>query len=183
LAPGRRSMRRRRLVFLSWRAAFRTSSLDWNDYSRWVGLGLLLLGLATWAYGDHVGIATMPASAATSVNASAGDEEEAEVDEEEASLPTTSSAHADGETLPLLPAWASIPFDQQVFGASWPFGLVAAGGACRRRTEKADCPAHAGQSLELQPSLSKGVRSLATIAIWRLQSCLHRFGDQDAVEQ
>jgi hypothetical protein len=110
--------------YLSWRAAFRTAILDWNDYSRWLGLGLLLFGLAVWAYGDYAGVAARPAGAMTSFDVSEGAEQEVEFGDEEASLLATASAGVVDRALPKLPAWARVPFDEQIFGISptpiWP---------------------------------------------------------------
>ncbi|MDB5838192.1 MAG: phosphoethanolamine transferase [Herminiimonas sp.] len=83
---------------LGWRAALRTRDLDWTDKSRWVILGLFGIGLALWLYGLKGGV---PVSAGSTAPSSAL-----------RSMP------------PRLPAWAQIRIDTEVFGKTWPFGLI-----------------------------------------------------------
>ncbi|MDQ9170942.1 phosphoethanolamine transferase [Oxalobacteraceae bacterium R-40] len=110
--------------FLTWRAALRARGLDWSDYSRWVALGLLLLGLATWTYGNHFGTHEPASHVVDAAAAQESGEEEEVVETDDTDVANAVAASADEEVLPKLPAWASIPADKTSFGSSWPFGLV-----------------------------------------------------------
>ncbi|MFC5473041.1 phosphoethanolamine transferase [Paraherbaspirillum soli] len=89
---------------LSWFAAGRTRDLDWSHKSRWTCGALLTAGFCIWLYGQEVGIQTPVKTASTT------------------SHPITPDAASQrfGE----LPNWASIPFEAEAFGHTWPFGLA-----------------------------------------------------------
>lgn len=131
---------------------------DWTHRSRWAVLLLFVIGIATWTYGEQIGIAkaapstsasvskTSSSAAASSSAASTEDEEKDEDEEEEASASASVSASAAGasttsssadmltrwhaslkKNLPPLPHWAKIPYDEEIYIRSWPFGLVLRG--------------------------------------------------------
>jgi glucan phosphoethanolaminetransferase (alkaline phosphatase superfamily) len=81
----------------TWRIALATRDFDWNDRSRPLVLGLLLVALALFAYGHKTNVAAAKGSAPSAF------------------------------TLPRLPSWAQPPFDIKAFAQSWPFGVVARG--------------------------------------------------------
>ena len=139
--------------WLIWRAARKTTDLDWNDASRYVTLGALALIAGVWSYGHEFGIdapksaaavpAIVPAISkpptpvavsltASGLSDSIEDEDEDE-DEEDAidssSLASASVAPANrtGWKLARLPHWARLPFDFDAFSNSWPFGLMTRG--------------------------------------------------------
>ena len=84
----------------TFRAALRTSDLDWSDSSRTVALAMLAACAAVYAYGDEFGIA--------------------------AKAPAKASAGAARTALawPALPHVARLPVEFDAFANSWPFGLV-----------------------------------------------------------
>lgn len=135
----------------------RTQALDWTHKSRWVVIVLVLCGAVTWTYGEQVGIASASvkanAKASTSLRASTSASEEEDEDEDDdsnTSAPTAASISVPASasvpsvtsknitfyekawnqllpTLPKLPHWAKIPYDEETFARSWPFGLVIRG--------------------------------------------------------
>lgn len=94
----------------SWKATFRAQALNWTDDSRWVTIALLSIALGAWMYGDHFGV-----------------EQDTGSEVAKASAGSYSASHS--SALPKLPAWLEVPFDAQVFGKSWPFGLAMRGHA------------------------------------------------------
>lgn len=124
-----------------WRLARRGQTLSWDHYSRWLVIAAYLAGAAVWFYGREIGVASATVKASASASASsapagdaAGDEEDSS--EEEASADAASSpASAAGSGflarrsayLPKLPHWADIPYDDDTFALTWPFGLVLRG--------------------------------------------------------
>ncbi len=104
----------------SLRAARSTRELDWADSSRWVVLGALAIGAATWAYGYEFGIAAKPATLAAKP---AGASKPAPSGAAGASV---GAAHT-GLKLQPLASWASLPFEFEAFAQSWPLGLMARG--------------------------------------------------------
>jgi glucan phosphoethanolaminetransferase (alkaline phosphatase superfamily) len=116
----------------SWRVAWSSRQFDWDDTSRPVVLGVLLLGAGVLGYGYKFGIAPPP------VSASVGRPAPAVVRLANASL-GAASAPASASAVPALPPaaaparmpplanWARLPFDFDAFARSWPFGLVARG--------------------------------------------------------
>ncbi|MFZ6874871.1 phosphoethanolamine transferase [Undibacterium sp. Di27W] len=122
------------------------SHWHWTHRSRWLVLLVFALGLGCWNYGEQIGISPASASAssdsASSSSTEEGDDEDDdddEDDEEEASASTassvSSSASASADTLtswqtslkkhlPALPHWARIPYDEEIYIRTWPFGLV-----------------------------------------------------------
>jgi glucan phosphoethanolaminetransferase (alkaline phosphatase superfamily) len=95
---------------LSWKAAFRTRDLDWTDNSRWLIFCLLAVGLAISLYGYEFGVDAprpLPAKVVT--------------------VAVKSNAPAAPSRPPKLPSWAELPFDVDLFGKTWPFGLVVQG--------------------------------------------------------
>ncbi|HBF49907.1 MAG TPA: sulfatase domain-containing protein [Massilia sp.] len=105
----------------SWRAAWKTRQLDWNDSSRWVVLGVLGLAVAVFAYEKKVGVTPEPKPAPASA---------ARVHLAAAAKPVASatvSASATAWSAPRLPGWAKLPVELDAFARSWPFGLVARG--------------------------------------------------------
>jgi glucan phosphoethanolaminetransferase (alkaline phosphatase superfamily) len=101
----------------SWRAAFKTRDLDWNDYSRWIMIALLTAGFGIWMYEQEYGAE----KARVSASAAADEEDDAEI------VNVSASARGASARFPKLPAWARIPFDLETFGATWPFGLAVRG--------------------------------------------------------
>lgn len=104
----------------SWEAAFRTHDLDWDDVSRWITIVLLTAGLGIWMYEQEYGAEKRGAS----ISASVGKGTEIANGSSE-SAPAV--IQASSSRFPKLPAWASIPFDINVFGSTWPFGLAVRG--------------------------------------------------------
>ncbi|QRX84450.1 phosphoethanolamine transferase [Glaciimonas sp. PAMC28666] len=130
---------------LSWVAAWRTRDLDWHGRSRWVCCLLAVAAFSIWLYGDQVGIKPSPfaslmlsqplhKSPPASVNAAA----------KSAPLPAASAGHSTNLAVTpkpaalasaagaphkccMLPSWASVPFQPEPFGATWPFGLAVRG--------------------------------------------------------
>jgi glucan phosphoethanolaminetransferase (alkaline phosphatase superfamily) len=97
----------------SWRAAWRTRDLDWNDVSRPLVLGVLALGSAVFVYGLAFGVAPPDAGLSAAPSAPA-----------RAARPGAIPPRA---ALPALAHWARLPFDLDAFAHSWPFGLMARG--------------------------------------------------------
>lgn len=95
----------------TYRAALATRDFDWNDRSRVLVLGLLVVAVGLFAYGQKAGV-----SGAT-VKAAAVDQ----------SRLAASATPAPASTLPRLPHWAQPPFDAAAFAQSWPFGVVVRG--------------------------------------------------------
>ncbi len=95
----------------TYRAALATRDFDWNDRSRFLVLGLLVVAIGLFAYGQKAGV-----SGATVKTAA--------VDRSRLAAPT---APAPASTLPRLPHWAQPPFDAAAFAQSWPFGVVVRG--------------------------------------------------------
>ncbi len=91
----------------SWYAAFKTRDLDWHDNSRWVAVAILMAAFGLWMYEQKYGADKASAVKAASDGASSSPT---------ANTPTPPS-------FPRLPIWARIPFDRNVFGMTWPFGL------------------------------------------------------------
>ena len=134
--------------WLTWCAARRTRDLDWADPSRWFILGLLAIALSIWLYGHAYGVqpAPLPASASKVQGSSkvktvalvaserAEDEEESEEEDDDATetaatsaTPVANVSSASSSPLPKLPSWAAIPFEEEAFGSTWPFGLAVHG--------------------------------------------------------
>jgi glucan phosphoethanolaminetransferase (alkaline phosphatase superfamily) len=118
----------------SWRAAYRTSDLNWNDRSRWMTLALLAACLCVGIYEHEADLQekTAPASAASlASDASDMAEDDQDEEEEEETADSTQTAAMSlpaivaGKDMrfPQLPSWAKIPFEADVFSRSWPFGL------------------------------------------------------------
>ncbi|GGD01687.1 phosphoethanolamine transferase [Undibacterium terreum] len=127
--------------------ARRSRVLNWKHYSRWLCIGAYLIGAAVWFYGREIGVASAPAKTASvsKASTSASDEED-EDDASEESAGSASASHkvaaskpAPASTaydralaklapyLPKLPHWANIPYDDDTFARTWPFGLVIRG--------------------------------------------------------
>lgn len=116
------------------RIALTHSHWHWTHRSRWLVLALIIIGVVTWNYGQQIGMTKKPApvvAAASTTSASATDDDEDE--EDEASQPASADAKTDtwsawGNTLkkhlPRLPYWAEIPYDEDTYMRSWPFGLA-----------------------------------------------------------
>lgn len=120
--------------WLSWKASLSTRTLDWQDGSRWLTLSILLMALCTWAYGDKYGFITTRAHAGTvntTKTAMTASYEENTEDKNGTGSNHISfglNQHAISiSNLPKLPSWAKIPFKLEVFGTTWPFGLVVLG--------------------------------------------------------
>jgi glucan phosphoethanolaminetransferase (alkaline phosphatase superfamily) len=119
----------------SWKAARNTRDLDWADSSRWFILGLLVLALSSWFYGEEFGVQAASVVAASSTSSDeAGTSDEEDSAEESASAPVaeipspaTASPAASSAPAPKLPSWARVPFQATIFGSTWPFGLVVHG--------------------------------------------------------
>ncbi|MCE3263433.1 MAG: sulfatase protein [Pseudoduganella sp.] len=105
---------------LSFRAARQARELDWDDGSRWVALGALVLLSAVAAWGYEFGIAAAPAASASA--SASGDPEE-----EDAARAAVAGARALRLPGPPLPRWARVPAEPKAFIDSWPFGLAARG--------------------------------------------------------
>jgi len=113
------------------KAARSSSELEWRHFSRWVVIALALVGTVIWQYGSCVGIAAAPVVAHS--NPDSSDE-----DDSTSSAPTTETkgralTNPDLERLRQrlvsspgkLPAWAAIPYSEEVMTQTWPFGLVS----------------------------------------------------------
>jgi len=104
----------------SWRAAWRTRALDWNDVSRYIVLAALAGAAAVFSYGLEFGIAPPAPSASARPAAGSG------ADDADTAPPHPASQPRPGR-LPPLAHWARLPFDLDAFAHSWPFGLAARG--------------------------------------------------------
>jgi len=124
----------------SWRAAWTTRELDWNDVSRPIVLGVLAVAALVFGYGLEFGvappsltIAVRPSRAAAAAihlvkadaRATAGASADAGAGEATAA-PNPASAPP-RRALPPLAHWARLPFDLDAFAHAWPFGLMARG--------------------------------------------------------
>jgi glucan phosphoethanolaminetransferase (alkaline phosphatase superfamily) len=89
-------------------AAFRSTTLDWTDSSRWVALVFLALGGAVWFAGQIYGV------------------ERRDTGKTAPTLPISASMQTKTAP-PMLPSWAAISFDLNTFGKTWPFGIYAKG--------------------------------------------------------
>jgi glucan phosphoethanolaminetransferase (alkaline phosphatase superfamily) len=96
----------------SWSLARRTRDLDWGDPSRWVTIALIATAGGAWYYQQQYGVEKASASNSTEIASSSDD------DDEDASASTIASAD-----FPKLPAWAKVPFEPDIFGRTWPFGI------------------------------------------------------------
>jgi glucan phosphoethanolaminetransferase (alkaline phosphatase superfamily) len=96
----------------SWSLARRTRDLDWGDPSRWVAIALIATAGGAWCYQQQYGVEKASASNSTEIASSSDD------DDEDASASTIASAD-----FPKLPAWAKVPFEPDIFGRTWPFGI------------------------------------------------------------
>ncbi|MFZ6864346.1 phosphoethanolamine transferase [Undibacterium sp. Ji67W] len=116
---------------LTLKAARSSNELEWQHFSRWIVIALALAGTAIWQYGSCVGIAAAPVVAHS--NPDSSDEEDSA-----SSAPTTETkgrvlSNPDLERLRQrlvispgkLPAWAAIPYSEEVMTQTWPFGLVS----------------------------------------------------------
>ena len=114
------------------KAAKATPELEWRHYSRWIVILFAIIGICIWEYGSCVGIAALPVPAQDSSAASEDD------DDASSSVSTTETkgkilSNPTLEKLRLrlvnnpgkLPAWASIPYSEDVMTQTWPFGLVS----------------------------------------------------------
>ena len=97
----------------TYRAALATRAFDWNDRSRSLVLGLLLVCAALFAYGQKAGVSGAPAKPAA-------------VDKSRFVAPGAPPL-AGASSLPRLPHWAQPPFEVKAFAQSWPFGVVVRG--------------------------------------------------------
>jgi glucan phosphoethanolaminetransferase (alkaline phosphatase superfamily) len=123
--------------WLSWKAAFRTRDLDWENKSRCLALGMLAIGLCAWFYGREIGVqiaspvvsSSMSVNAAVKIISASSENNDAEAELAGASaISTPASSHSTAATrLPKLPSWANIPFEMNAFGKTWPFGLAVHG--------------------------------------------------------
>ena len=122
------------------RIALSHSHWNWTHRSRWLVLALFAVGIATWTYGQQIGV-TKPAASASSASGASSASSEEEDEEEDASTSAAASAasaalsDASRDTLtrwgnslkkhlPPLPYWAAIPYDEDTYIRSWPFGLA-----------------------------------------------------------
>ncbi|MQR02765.1 sulfatase-like hydrolase/transferase [Glaciimonas sp. GS1] len=118
---------------LSWIAACRTRDLDWDSNSRWV-IGLLLFCcFGVWLYGQEVGIRTPQKIQTHSANISKPASSSLQSHDLPVAginiAPTDSTFNSTISSFNLgkLPSWASIPFQAEPFGRTWPFGLAVRG--------------------------------------------------------
>ncbi|MFZ6773362.1 phosphoethanolamine transferase [Undibacterium sp. SXout7W] len=146
------------------RIAQQHPALHWKHGSRWLAMGLLLIGIGAWWYGEHIGFqanqpgkvksasastSSLPKSSTTPSSASTDsteDEDDEEPDNASISSPVIAASNAmnknsvasrfpilaDIHTLlakhaAKLPTWAKIPYEEETFIRSWPFGLVLRG--------------------------------------------------------
>ncbi|MES2106861.1 MAG: phosphoethanolamine transferase [Pseudomonadota bacterium] len=129
------------------RLARHKHALSWNHYSRWLAIGAYLLGAAVWFYGREIGVASAsvtanasaPLASSASAAASAEEDDEDDASDSEASASIIAKRPAPASTaysrylakvspyLPKLPHWANIPYDDDTFALTWPFGLVLRG--------------------------------------------------------
>jgi glucan phosphoethanolaminetransferase (alkaline phosphatase superfamily) len=98
---------------LTWKLALATRELDWEDRSRPLVLGLLVVAAGLFAYGQKAGVSGAPAKPAA-------------FDKSRFVAPGA-SVQASVSSLPRLPHWARPPFEVTAFAQSWPFGVVARG--------------------------------------------------------
>lgn len=99
----------------SYRAAFLTRDLDWNDRSRWLVLGLLLAVAGLFAYGLKAGVAAPGGKPLPTASAP------------DPMRLGAAARKAEPSSLPPLPHWAQPPFELKAFAGSWPFGVVLRG--------------------------------------------------------
>jgi glucan phosphoethanolaminetransferase (alkaline phosphatase superfamily) len=95
----------------AYRAALATRDLDWNDRSRPLVLGLLVVAVGLFAYGQKAGVSGVTVKPAA-------------VDKTRLATP---APLVRASSLPRLPHWAQPPFEVKAFAQSWPFGVVARG--------------------------------------------------------
>ncbi|MEB0011550.1 phosphoethanolamine transferase [Glaciimonas sp. Cout2] len=133
---------------LSWIAAIRTRDLDWRGGSRGMICVLALVAFGIWLYGEQVGIKASPFAslivsqplskssppdsaaiiAVTKDGASSVQTPMAGAsDISDAGLTSVPKEAVTSIKLGKLPSWASIPFQVEPFGATWPFGLAVRG--------------------------------------------------------
>lgn len=116
----------------------RTQALDWRHGSRWLAMVLLLTGAGVWTYGEQFGVSERPTSAShasSAASTSAPITEEARPASVSVSNTSTSVSapwyeliYQDiSSRLPGLPYWAKIPYDNETFARTWPFGLALRG--------------------------------------------------------
>ncbi|MCU6435659.1 lipid A phosphoethanolamine transferase [Undibacterium sp. Jales W-56] len=119
----------------------RTKTLDWTHSSRWLAMLVILSGLAVWVYGQQIGIKPVPAKTSASAGSNTADasedSKEEETGEDNASAPASPAPQAStyvgkqwAKLLPQLPKlahWAALPYDEELFARTWPFGLVVRG--------------------------------------------------------
>ncbi len=142
------------LAVIAWwasilRLAWRSHALSWSHYSRWLVIAAYLVGASVWFYGRELGVASasivakasVSSSAPTSGSASEEEENDDASDADASSSPAVkkpvpaspaSTAYARYVAkaalyLPKLPHWANIPYDDDTFARTWPFGLVLRG--------------------------------------------------------
>ncbi|MBD8530997.1 MULTISPECIES: phosphoethanolamine transferase [unclassified Massilia] len=96
----------------TWRIALTTRDFDWNDRSRPLVLGLVIVAAALFAYGQKVGVTGAPAKP----------DPAAKMRYVASATPLIAPS-----TLPPLPHWTQPPFEVKAFAQSWPFGVVARG--------------------------------------------------------
>ena len=113
------------------RAAKATPELEWRHYSRWIVIAVALVGTGIWQYGNSVGIAATPIAPQTKSDASDEDEPESVVVNTETKGIPFVNPQLEQLRLRLvkspgkLPAWAHIPYSEEVMTQTWPFGLVS----------------------------------------------------------
>lgn len=108
------------------------SHWHWTHRSRWLVLLAIALSLLCWAYGEEIGVTPAPASSSVSAVSAVDSDTEASASAA-ASASSSGNASADILTqwwsslkkhLPALPSWAKIPYDEETYIRTWPFGLV-----------------------------------------------------------
>jgi glucan phosphoethanolaminetransferase (alkaline phosphatase superfamily) len=141
------------LAILAWWSSIlffarRTDALDWRHRSYWLVIAVFMTGVGVWGYGKEIGVSSKPHTAAEKSNSAQANSAESEDSDEEGiisasvKLPVSikkrsSSVNSDSPyssafkaiyaELPKLPHWAKIPYDNEVFGRTWPFGLALRG--------------------------------------------------------
>ncbi|WP_245549137.1 phosphoethanolamine transferase [Noviherbaspirillum massiliense] len=106
--------------WLCWRAAWRTTDLDWSGKSRWIFLAILAAVSCTWLYqGKHGG-----QSVAVARPFGSGNAQVSKVEAGKAGAATFLGSWSNSLRFPSLPAWAKVSFELDTLGETRPFGLA-----------------------------------------------------------
>ena len=112
-----------------WRLARGTRDLDWNHHaSRWLTIGLLIVGIGIGSYSYSFGIEAPPKPSVASVSGGSSatavvDEDEEGEEEEDEEVASAEVQDTNALNLPKLPSWMLIPVERETVGDTWPFGI------------------------------------------------------------